>query len=182
MNLVYIYGPPGVGKLTVATVLARLTGYRLFDNHTSMDWTKRLFDVGTDKFWPLQSRLIRVVLEEAIAAEVSVIGTFVAPVPVVTDFLTPFLRTVEERGGKAHFVRLTCEASVHEQRVQAQSRADHGKMTSVASLREMLKRPDSGLSMPGYKSLIIDNTDLSPAEAAGRVVEHFGLPLVPTYG
>jgi replication-associated recombination protein RarA len=33
LDLVISYDAPGVGQLTVATALARLTGYRLFDNH-----------------------------------------------------------------------------------------------------------------------------------------------------
>ncbi len=33
MKLVFIYGPPASGKLTVARELAALTGYKLFHNH-----------------------------------------------------------------------------------------------------------------------------------------------------
>ncbi len=36
-TLVYLYGPPAVGKLTVATELQRLTGFRLFHNHLTVD-------------------------------------------------------------------------------------------------------------------------------------------------
>jgi len=37
MKLVFIYGPPASGKLTVARELATLTGYRLFHNHLIVD-------------------------------------------------------------------------------------------------------------------------------------------------
>ena len=50
MNLVFIYGPPGVGKLTVAKELAGLTGYKLFHNHLSIDWVLPVFDFGSDPF------------------------------------------------------------------------------------------------------------------------------------
>ncbi len=33
MQLVFLYGPPGVGKLTVGNALSALTGYKLFHNH-----------------------------------------------------------------------------------------------------------------------------------------------------
>lgn len=44
MELVVIYGAPGVGKLTVARELARKTGYKLFHNHLTVDLVKSLFD------------------------------------------------------------------------------------------------------------------------------------------
>ncbi len=31
--LLYLYGPPASGKLTVATALAKLTGFSLFQPH-----------------------------------------------------------------------------------------------------------------------------------------------------
>jgi len=33
MKLVFIYGPPAVGKLTVANALAKVTGFKVFHNH-----------------------------------------------------------------------------------------------------------------------------------------------------
>jgi hypothetical protein len=36
-TLLYTYGPPASGKLTVATALAELTGFSLFHNHLSVD-------------------------------------------------------------------------------------------------------------------------------------------------
>ena len=36
MKLVFIYGLPGVGKLTVAKELSIITGYKLFHNQCSL--------------------------------------------------------------------------------------------------------------------------------------------------
>ncbi len=43
MRLVFIYGPPGVGKLTVARELAALTGFKLFHNHLTVVCTAVAF-------------------------------------------------------------------------------------------------------------------------------------------
>ena len=37
MKLVILYGPPGVGKLTVGRELAARTGFKLFHNHLTVD-------------------------------------------------------------------------------------------------------------------------------------------------
>lgn len=37
MKLVFIYGMPAAGKLTVAKELAGLSGYKLFHNHQVVD-------------------------------------------------------------------------------------------------------------------------------------------------
>ena len=46
MNLVFIYGPPAVGKLTVAKELSLITGYPLFHNHLTRDLVHELFPIA----------------------------------------------------------------------------------------------------------------------------------------
>src|SRR5919112_4990933 len=77
MNLVFIYGPPGVGKLSVAKELARLTGYKLFDNHVSIRCAQSVFDFGTKPFWRIVGAVRDAVFEEAAANGVSLVTTFV---------------------------------------------------------------------------------------------------------
>jgi hypothetical protein len=45
MRLVFIYGIPATGKLTVAQELAKRTGYSLFHNHLVVDLLLSLFRV-----------------------------------------------------------------------------------------------------------------------------------------
>jgi replication-associated recombination protein RarA len=37
MKLILLYGPPAVGKLTIAKEIARLTGFKLFHAHLTSD-------------------------------------------------------------------------------------------------------------------------------------------------
>jgi hypothetical protein len=42
MNLLYLYGPPATGKLTVAKDVSALTGYHLFHNHLTLDLAREI--------------------------------------------------------------------------------------------------------------------------------------------
>ena len=46
MRLIFIYGLPAVGKLTVAKELAAKTGYKLFHNHLVVDLLISTFELG----------------------------------------------------------------------------------------------------------------------------------------
>jgi len=50
MKLIFIYGPPAVGKLTVAQELAKITGYKIFHNHLTIDLLEPIFERGTTIF------------------------------------------------------------------------------------------------------------------------------------
>jgi hypothetical protein len=64
MDMVFLYGPPGVGKLTVSKALAELTGFKVFHNHLTIDAVVPVFDFGT----PPCGRLLRV-MRAAVLAE-----------------------------------------------------------------------------------------------------------------
>src|ERR1022692_3590515 len=68
MKLVFLYGPPAVGKLTVAKELSKLTGYRVFHNHLTVDLMETLFGWGTPRFSDFLTRY-RLELLEALADE-----------------------------------------------------------------------------------------------------------------
>src|SRR4051812_36718151 len=50
MTLVLLFGPPSVGKATVAYALARETGLRVFHNHMAIEPVLAFFEFGTSPF------------------------------------------------------------------------------------------------------------------------------------
>ena len=50
-QLVFLYGPPAVGKLTVAQELAARRPFRILHNHVTIDAVTTVLPFGTDSFW-----------------------------------------------------------------------------------------------------------------------------------
>lgn len=172
MNLIFIHGLPGVGKLTVARELSRLTGYRLFHNHLTVDLVESVFDFGTPPFIALRESIWLSVFSEAARNAVpGLVFTFAFESTVTADFVRNAVETVENQNGKVLFIQLTCEQEQLEQRLIDPSRQAFGKLTSVSVLREMQNAGRLATPSLPYDSLIIDTTNLPPAETARQIRE-----------
>lgn len=175
MNLVFIYGPPGVGKLSVARELARATGYKLFDNHVSIACAESVFDFGTKPFGKVVGTIRTTVFEEATRADVSLVFTFVYAFPDDTPFVERVCGLVESQGGRVLFVRLFCEREELERRLPHPERARAGKLASLDTLSEVTSRYDIFSPIPDRESFEVDNTNLKPGEVARLIIGHYHL-------
>jgi len=57
MKLIFIYGPPAVGKLTVAEELVKLHDYRLFHNHLTLDLVRNIYPEFNQQMFVLPDKL-----------------------------------------------------------------------------------------------------------------------------
>ena len=183
MKLVFIYGAPGVGKLTTARALAELTGFRVFHNHLSFNLVKSVFDFPSTAFWELAGTIRVATLQAAARARLpGLIFTFVYAAPDDDRFVRQIVEAVEQHGGEVLFVRLTCDAATHERRVVGAERSTLGKLASVESLRGALARWNLTTAIPDRPGLEIDNSTQSPAVVAQRIAAQFGLPVMGRQG
>ena len=178
MKLVFIYGAPGVGKLTTAQALATLTGFRLFHNHQSFNLVKSIFDFPSAPFLELLGTIRLATLDAAARAGTpGLVFTFVYAAPHDDRFVAQVVDVVERHGGEVLFVRLSCDADTQEQRVVAGERQALGKLASVDSLRAMMKRWNVTAAIPFGRTFDIDNSTLAADVVARRIAAHFSLPV-----
>jgi hypothetical protein len=180
MRLVFLYGPPGVGKLTVARELVALTGFKLLHNHLTVNLAASLFPYRSEPYTRLLRRVRRAAFAEAAREGVDVVCTGVyngssEQLAAIGTYLEP----VYEAGGTIGFVRMICERDTWLARVQdASRRADH-KLTDPERAVALFEGRDPFAALPLEPTLSLDTTHLPPPESAARIAAHFGLPRRP---
>ena len=175
-TLIYIYGPPASGKLTVAERLSELTGFPLFHNHLTVNAVRPVFAFGTPPFTEAVQAMRRGVFTAAAKAGISLIYTnnsaWSGPTPRARfEAAAEAARGIMAgHGGRTVFVRLTAPQSALEERLANQSRQAHDKLVDVVRLRELLAELDPSPLHPD--DLTIDTGKLSPEEAARVIMKH----------
>lgn len=175
MKLVLIFGPPAVGKLSVARALAGITGYKVFHNHASVDFVGTIFEFGTPQFSRLVVRFRMEMLRAAAMSGINTIFTSAYVKGRKSGATMRLVRTVKEAGGDVCFVMLKCDRAELMRRVVSRSRRAHGKIVDRRKLAQFLSSYDTGALEGVGDVLEIDNTRLGPKVVAQMIARHFGL-------
>lgn len=171
--LVYLYGPPAAGKLTIAENLRDLTGFRLFHNHLTVNAVREVFEFRSPPFVEVLHRIRLDVFGTAMRAGVSLIFTNSSAWggpggrQRFEAFAEEAAQVIETAGGVTLFVRVTAPLELLEARLGNQSRRAHGKLLDVSRLRELV----AGMGEPRATAgdLTIDTAEVTADEAA-RVI------------
>lgn len=167
-----LYGPPAVGKLSVAQALAARTGFRVLHNHLLIDLASALFGFGTSQHRAFVRHLREMSLDAARAENLpGVILTYV----YARDrdaYILGVCERVEAHGDEVCLVQLTCETATLEARVTEPSRKAFDKLTTVVGLQEKLGLLDAPFGqVEGRESLCISTDALTP-DAVAKIVQH----------
>ncbi|MBI2611664.1 AAA family ATPase [Candidatus Gottesmanbacteria bacterium] len=174
MNIIFLYGPPGVGKLTVGQKLSQLTGYKLFHNHLTVDLVYSLFDFKTKPFIELRDKIWMLVFSKAKEERINgMIFTFAPEDSVPMDFIPRLIKLIEDGKDKIYFVKLICTPEELMKRILNPSRQKYFKDTKTVNVDKFYKRdyliPENVLK----RTLHIDNTNLEPDFGAKKIINHF---------
>ena len=176
MKLVFIYGPPAAGKLTVGRELSALTGFSLFHNHLIVDAVASVFPFGSERFIKLRETFWLTMFREAGEAGQSVIFTFCPEATVAPDFADRAKRTIEAGGGTLLLVRLAVTSEEQERRIGNDDRLGFGKLRSLELLRRIRGELLACEAAMPQAALTIDSGLVAPAIAARMIAKAFDLP------
>jgi hypothetical protein len=185
MKFVIIFGPPAVGKMSVGHELAKLTGFRLFHNHMTIELVLNFFEFEDPRFGNLVSLFRRRIFEEVAASELpGLIFTFVWAMDLEADkkFIDSSCEIFREQGAKVYFVELEAELEERLKRNEAPYRlSEKPSKRDVEHSRELLLAHDAKHKLNSRGDffytdnyLKIDNTHLPAHDTARRIIETFG--------
>jgi hypothetical protein len=186
-TLLFVVGPPAVGKMTVGNAIAARTGFRVFHNHLTIEPVLRFFEFGTPPFQRLVESFRSGVLEEVAASDLpGLIFTFVwafdhaGDAEAVRGYAQPFVK----RGGRVLFLELEATQQARLKRNLGEDRlAEKASKRDLDRSRALLLQADEQYRLNSTSEfegrddyLRVDNTDRSPGEVAELAIERFSLP------
>jgi AAA domain len=185
-TLLFVVGPPAVGKMTVGEAIAARTGLRLFHNHIAIEPVLRFFPYDSPPGARLVDRFRRDIIEEVAASDlpgliVTYVWAFDRPEDeqTVERYAKPFRR----RGGRVLFLELQAGQDERLRRNEGASRLAEKpskrdlewSRRNLLELDEQYQLGSDGRFDDRADYLRVDNTDLPPDTVAAAAIAHFGL-------
>jgi hypothetical protein len=174
MQLLFLYGPPASGKLTIGRLIAERTGLPLFHNHLVVDAVASVFPFGSEEFIRLRESFWLETISSAASAGRSLIFTFAPEPTVATDFPQRLSQVVTAAGGEVFNVALELEEAEQERRLVTAGRAEFGKLRSVELLRELRPSMSACMDQMPLPTLRIDTGSTTPSDAADIIIGAMG--------
>ena len=189
MHMVVLFGPQAVGKMSVGREVARLTPYRLFHNHATIEPLLEVFDWGMPAFETLKLEFRRRVIEEAVASGMpGLVFTLVWALQLPEDaaYVEHLIAPVVDAGGRVDFVELYADEATRLTREGTPERlaAKPSKRDLEWARHDLVDsgrrhRLSTGPEQPfplDHPHHRLDTSELTATEAAERVVEMLDLP------
>ena len=184
-DLIVICGPQAVGKMTVAEELRDRLKINMMMNHDSIEMSDKIFGFGTPAQKEFNSAFREKAFELAVKHDVDLIFTYVCAFEMQEerDYLNALHDQFTGSGGRFYFVELSADLderlarneTPHRMERKASKRdVEWSRNNLLMDAREHRLNSDEG-EIWFENHLKIDNTDLTPAEVADKVIEAFGL-------
>ncbi len=176
-KVIVLYGPLGVGKLTVAKELSKETNFKVFHSHLLSDMLSEFFNTGTrdlaDSFRDLWLYLFKGLLK---SNNKGVIITLVYGVQTFkgkedNTFFFQIKKIGEENKAKVIFVKLECSNEELKKRVQSNDRKKYKKVTDVSVLENIRRKYKVDEKAPFVESIVVNTTNLISKQTVKKIIK-----------
>lgn len=179
-KLLIIFGPPAVGKLTVAKELLKISDFKLLHNHMVDDLLTNYFQHGSTQLNTLSYEFRKSIIEECIKSGMNIVFTFFWKFDLerCKKSVESFKNVVEQSGGEVFFVELFASLDTRMLRAGMEDRHKAKKAAGpdkVVDIEKSHITSTSGDFFYKENYLLIDNTDKTPEVVAKFIKEKFKL-------
>lgn len=176
MKLIFIYGPPAVGKLTVAKELSKLTNYRILHGHLVNDLISSIFGHGTKQFLKYNHKTRLMLFEGACKEKVEgLIFTFGFHNDNDPKRAKEIESVIKKNKGQVYYVKLTADKKILEERTITSDRKKYGKINTKKLIKEVIKNRNYFKKMNFKPTLEINNSMLSAKQVAKKIKMYYNI-------
>lgn len=175
MKLIFIYGAPGVGKMTVANKLSHYTGFKLFHLHHTIDYVRNIFPRHVLNSEVLVDKFCYEMIEFAAKNNINIIFTYVYAKDVDDYFVKKIIKIIKKYKSHFFFVQLKCDEAINLKRLLNKERRKYAKITSVSEFRKLRNRYNILSNIDYVNNFIIDNSKINSSATAKLIIKHFNL-------
>ena len=183
-----IFGPAAVGKMAVGFELAKITGFKVFHNHMTIEPLIRIFPHGSPHFNRLDKEFRFRIFEEAAISDLKgLIFTMVWALDIKADqeYVTEIVNIFSAQDINSYFIELEADQKIRLERNKSPLRLEEKPSKKDLKWSEdMVKQMDKDYRLNSSPTqpfefssnyIKINNTHLSALETAKQIKEHFNL-------
>lgn len=181
-KIIFIYGLPASGKLTVGKELSKIAKTPLCHNHMIFDFVFKIFPWKSKQGHILREKLYSDIAKLAVDSGSGVIFTHAHADTVKfpfggtsSDFVKKMEKASKVFGAEFCPVYLTCDDKEFIKRAVHPSRKLFSKTNTVKGMKEWLATKKANSKLPVSDSFVVDNTNLSAKKVAQMIKQHFDL-------
>lgn len=173
MNLIFIYGPPAVGKLTTAIKLSEKLNYKIFHNHLVVDLVKSVYEQFTNEFNLLRESIQNMVIDSCGKSNLSgLIFTICYAYPDDLKVVDDIENIVLKNNGNIIYIQLLTDVENLKKRVINEDRKKYRKLINPDKLLVTLSKWELSLPVLKNNNLLFDNSSIDSENICDIIINY----------
>lgn len=171
MKILFIYGAPGIGKLTIAEEVSKKTGMKIFHNHLTFDFASSFFEQFSPGFNNFREGLLLNSLKLLTNEQFEGLILTYCYTKEDFQFVSQIQEVCKEKNIEISYVLLTCNKEENLKRVVNDDRKKFKKLTDANIWESLNDNYNLTELIPNTQTKIIDNTSLKPNIVAQMIID-----------